>query len=234
MPAHRSSHSVIARNEITGKYEKIHLSKSYFPEIDDRKKKAKAPTNTKAVSRPQSLLERIEGEKEYQEDLEFQRTVGSLIAQRNLLEKKIAAEKAKVKLANRIAPPVEIPDAPFVPKFKFQKKSITQRRDKHVFLLERTSARLGKLEDDYKNRDDIPATTRTAVDILINRFADAITQVHSAPERITNAQWRHIKADCKAVGRVKFKVEGNRTLERILNDLKSLKLQFVNATYIGY
>lgn len=210
-----NKHTVIARDEVTDKVEKIRIS----AQIRARYANVGKP---RKVVKPKvlPLIKRIDLEFQAEKSLEYDEHIERLRLQHEYVVQKRLIEQLSdnpLPLADRIAPKeIEVPQpvpAKELPQFK--KTKIMLRQNEYYVLFDAAAERLQSIHDKWKTEMARNLSLASPDGSLTHRYEQMgrvfakFQEVNQAFQddyqgKLTYAQWRYIKRDLKEIGKVKI------------------------------
>ncbi|KAI0083779.1 hypothetical protein BDY19DRAFT_910328 [Irpex rosettiformis] len=213
-------YTILARNEVTGLRERISITsatKAKYANIGKPRKVVK-PRCTPLIKRldPEYREMIAEDQHERDESLARKRRWAEEIQQESLLERLAIQKAEKLSLLERMD--LQYPGSPYasysIPNKKIRKISTDKRHDDYLTLVNTTAERLNILRqhlvdegtrlsqrpsERIKERHQSVAKLIDYVDQVVDIFRDK-----DLTSGLTHSDWRALKRDCKAIGRVKF------------------------------
>ena len=180
-------HTVIARDEVTGKYERIHISRTTRKLFKDVGKPRHYPhPKTKPVTYFVDLEYRAEKYAEFEEEIKNKALISRLLTLRERLE---ISQQARPSLEERLElPPIDLPKLPLereeLPQFK--KTKILKRQNEYYTMFEATAKRLQQLhptlmKEMAKAYEEVPVSTEK-----LQRYQD-VGQLFKRFDRVNKA-----------------------------------------------
>ena len=213
-------YTIPARNEVTGLRERITTSKATrdkFMNVGKPRKVVK-PRSVPLIKRldPEYREMIAEDQHEHDKSLARKRRWAEEIQQNSLLKRLNVKKADKLPLLQRITSeePPSTSTTYRIPEKKIRKISTDKRHDDYKVLINATQTRLDSLykrikEEEYdltqhpnkhiQERYESVAKLIDYVDQVVGIFKDKDLSTH-----LTNADWRKLKRDVKAIGRISF------------------------------
>ena len=212
-------YSVPARNEVTGLRERITLSKASKAKFTNvgKPRKVVQPRHTPLIKRldPEYRAMIAEDQREHDESLARKCRWAEEIQQKTLFERLNIKKAEKLSLLQRIEledSPLDLSEAYNIPAKKIRKHSTDKRHDEYAKMANATDRRLTTLcrrivEEGYDLTQHPDKVVRERYE-SVTRLVDYVYQVavlfkdKDKTRHFTNRDWRKLKVDFKAIGRV--------------------------------